>query len=40
MYKWNDIMCIVFEVGYNVGEKIFNGGLVMEDFGNVKFIVV
>ncbi|HGS5292208.1 TPA: maltoporin LamB [Vibrio cholerae] len=39
MYKWNDTMRTVFEAGYNAGEKISNGGLATEDFGNAKFTV-
>ncbi|WP_157367665.1 maltoporin LamB [Vibrio coralliirubri] len=39
MYKWNDTMRTVFEAGYNAGEKISDGGLAKEDFGNAKFTV-
>ncbi|MCE9842432.1 maltoporin LamB [Vibrio alginolyticus] len=39
MYKWNDTMRTVFEAGYNAGERIAEGGLAKEDFGNAKFTV-
>lgn len=39
MYKWNDTMRTVFEAGYNAGERIADGGLETEDFGNAKFTV-
>ena len=39
MYKWNDTMRTVFEAGYNAGERIADGGLAKEDFGNAKFTV-
>ncbi|MEZ8783745.1 maltoporin LamB [Vibrio splendidus] len=39
MYKWNDTMRTIFEAGYNAGEKISDGGLAKEDFGNAKFTV-
>ncbi|WP_394156572.1 maltoporin LamB [Vibrio campbellii] len=39
MYKWNDTMRTVFEAGYNAGERIAEGGLSKEDFGNAKFTV-
>ncbi|MEZ9417151.1 carbohydrate porin, partial [Vibrio sp. 10N.286.49.E1] len=39
MYKWNDTMRTIFEAGYNAGERIADGGLATEDFGNAKFTV-
>ncbi|BCN26739.1 maltoporin LamB [Vibrio alfacsensis] len=39
MYKWNDTMRTVFEAGYNAGERIADGGVAKEDFGNAKFTV-
>ncbi|GEM78968.1 maltoporin LamB [Vibrio superstes] len=39
MYKWDDTMRTVFEAGYNAGEKIADGGMATEDFGNAKFTV-
>lgn len=39
MYKWDDTMRTVFEAGYNAGEKIAQGGVAKEDFGNTKFTV-
>ncbi len=32
-------MRTVFEAGYNAGERIAEGGLATEDFGNAKFTV-
>ncbi|MEZ9784977.1 maltoporin [Vibrio breoganii] len=39
MYKWDDTMRTVFEAGYNAGERIADGGMQTEDFGNAKVTV-